>query len=603
MMSRPRSLCLQLLGVFLSAGIAHAQLWTASLQGTADGRDSAERIAMHPSGDVIAVGVVENDTDDALAARIASGDGSIVWRTEIDGAAMGDDGLTAVAVDSAGNVLVAGLLKGSGRVIMKLDGNTGAEIWRQDAPGAVSVVVDALDDVYAVGGSDIAPATQELRARKLAGLDGALLWETTITGAFAGNPTKVPLAVDGLGGVFVGASIWYGGDGYFGAVKLDAASGAEQWRYQLEQFAVGLTAALSLDGAGDVFVAGNAFPIGGTSFFVVAKIRGASGIEVWHRALSGGYPKFGYAFDVTVDSMGNAIAVGSTSYNFAGSNFTAIKFDAITGDELWRTALDGDAYYTAGDIAYAVAVDANDDAIVVGQLDGRFNGEPQPQFGVAKLAKSSGAVLWRQGLHSLPYAGAFGVGIDGAGNVFAGGTLTREGTFPDATVAKFDGATGGSYLLQGTRLLLRDVNGAPAKRRLKFSTELRSTPLAGGPGDPRMAGATLELVNPVSGETMTLPLPAAGWSATGKGYRYRSAGPCRKIDLSANKKASGVCVGAGIGFTLDEASQGTLALRLQLGTVLHCASFGGEITADSSTSSGRTGLFRAKKSLAPATCP
>jgi hypothetical protein len=64
---------------------------------------------------------------------------------------------------------------------------------------------------------------------------------------------------------------------------------------------------------------------------------------------------------------------------------------------------------------------------------------------------------------------------------------------------------------------------------------------------------------------------------------------------------AGVCGGAGIGFTLDEPAQGTLAVRLTLGTgpfaVRLCTRFGGTVKNDV------PGYFRAQDAPTPAACP
>ncbi len=65
-----------------------------------------------------------------------------------------------------------------------------------------------------------------------------------------------------------------------------------------------------------------------------------------------------------------------------------------------------------------------------------------------------------------------------------------------------------------------------------------------------------------------LSLPAAGWTLTSKGYRFKAAtttDPIQRITV----KADSVRVrgrGAGFGYTLNEPSQGSVAVRLRLGT-------------------------------------
>ena len=92
------------------------------------------------------------------------------------------------------------------------------------------------------------------------------------------------------------------------------------------------------------------------------------------------------------------------------------------------------------------------------------------------------------------------------------------------------------------------------------------------------------MVNPSTLEEQLIPLPAIHWKALGKpagskGYKYRDrslvSGPCKSAKVrTAQFKV--VCRGSGITYSLDEPSQGAVAVTLKLGTDLpYCMSFGG----------------------------
>jgi hypothetical protein len=93
-------------------------------------------------------------------------------------------------------------------------------------------------------------------------------------------------------------------------------------------------------------------------------------------------------------------------------------------------------------------------------------------------------------------------------------------------------------------------------------------------------------VNPVTLEVATFPLPASHWTAIGVppgagGYEYRdqgTSGPCRLVRVRSRKQMRVLCAGTlgAIPFSLDEASQGTLAIGLQLGSAeRQCATWAG----------------------------
>ncbi len=65
-----------------------------------------------------------------------------------------------------------------------------------------------------------------------------------------------------------------------------------------------------------------------------------------------------------------------------------------------------------------------------------------------------------------------------------------------------------------------------------------------------------------------------------------------------------ICKGDKLGFTLDEAQQGVLAVGLTLGNAItYCMRFGGDVVRDVPTDSSKTGKFIAKKGPAPVSCP
>src|SRR5262249_13363607 len=147
---------------------------------------------------------------------------------------------------------------------------------------------------------------------------------------------------------------------------------------------------------------------------------------------------------------------------------------------------------------------------------------------------------------------------------------------PFSYLVKLSGA------LAGKRLVVKDT---PASHRLVLRaidpTVLGASP--DGPGDPTLGGAVLILSNPGTGETATIPLPAANWRRTVArpgAFTYTDpTGTCSKIALTAKRSLVTRC--SAFAFSLDEASQGTLALRLTTGSgpssVDNCLRFGGTV--------------------------
>lgn len=127
-------------------------------------------------------------------------------------------------------------------------------------------------------------------------------------------------------------------------------------------------------------------------------------------------------------------------------------------------------------------------------------------------------------------------------------------------------------------------------------------PPPGSAGDPTAWGATLTVYNAAGGtESFPARLPATGWTVAFRtGYRFVSpTGPVLKVFV----KQDHLWVNAGktgFGYTLDEPSQGAMAVRLTLGTgVTWCASAVPKVPA---SRYDRPGKFFATHADAPAAC-
>lgn len=193
-----------------------------------------------------------------------------------------------------------------------------------------------------------------------------------------------------------------------------------------------------------------------------------------------------------------------------------------------------------------------------------------------------------------------------------------------ATTVAPASARAATVLVEATSLMLRDdatVPLDPRHRKLTFRSSTsraaaanRVVPPAPGSGDdPTLAGATLHVANASgSGEIVHVTLPAAGWAAQGtpahpRGFVFR--------DRTPNAPVSQVTVGpdritvrangAGWAYTLDEAQQGRIALRLDLGGSVWCTDAPARASGNppSTASSDAPGRFTAQsKSPPPAVC-
>ena len=587
---------LQCLWAGVSPVPVSAQIWSRAFDGTANYRDQVNAIAFDGTGDVLAAGVLYNDPPAGHFAvvKFNGTTGAELWRNVPLGA--GPPGAGSIVVDGADDVIAGGYL--SGFTVIKMSGATGAEQWRYTTSGSYvwSIALDAAGDVVAAG------AGAGFEVVKLNGMTGAELWRTGY-GAPSSN-VGYAVALDAAGHVVVAGVLDVFHLPVFSVVKVNGSTGAQLWRKDVGS---GTAYALALDASGNAVAAGRLPPD------AVIKLAAADGAELWRAALDS-VESPGQANAVAVDAAGDVIAAGVTDPAYDCCDFAVKKMNGATGATLWSRAVDG-TELGGPEEALALALDAASDVIAAGQL---ANAQSGFDFAVVKLDGITGGDIWRRELDGSiggqAFERALAVAVDGTGAVAAGGHLVYDVTGLDFTVAKFDAATGGDVLPLGGYLQVKDRAATPSARLvfLKANDLLLRAIVPGTPGDPTSDDGTLALTNPGSGETVTLALPAANWRPLGtppgsKGFRYVAgspADPCRTV-LLRGTRLTARCRGDQIGFSLDEPTQGTLGVRLTLGSgaLRYCFLFGGTIRRDTPATGDQVGYFQAVDAPRADVCP
>jgi len=246
-------------------------------------------LAVDSHGDVVAVG---GKDEYALAIKLAGSTGQELWRRSYDSFGYVYSVFQSTAIDSRGNVLVAGSSMDSGHnydiLAVKLDGATGQELWHRDVHGpahnydfAFAVATDGNDDVLVAGSTSnpIGSFGSRFTIIKFAGLDGQELWRYTLLLPDPPyNDVASSLAIDSFGDVIaVGSTFDRIGNTPFIVVKVSGATGQEQWRQVIRSQGAGGTAAIcvSVDSKGDVIAGGQ------LDFFTRTYLKIASARSQW----------------------------------------------------------------------------------------------------------------------------------------------------------------------------------------------------------------------------------------------------------------------------------------------------------------------------------
>jgi hypothetical protein len=341
--------------------------------------ESAQGAASAPDGSICIVGEAsgglfgtKTGTTDAFLLKLSQ-DGEVVWGKQAGSPQPYNDNPRAVAVDSAGDIIVVGSTTGrmfgtgpppshSHAYAAKYDPD-GSMLWGKQIEadtdvGAMSVDTDASDNIYLAGFTvDLAkPRPEEFMEDSfLLKLDrgGSQLWVQQF-GASDKDDFALSVAVGGDGSVYVGGCM-NGVDEKTG--QKQQALGGYAAKYASTRTNIETH---SLSGSGLAYVNAPALRWASSALKrlaldgYVAKYT-STGTQVWMRSLSGS--GLTQVRAVAVDGASNVYAAGSTGSDLFGSlsgkNDAFVVRYAAGGDVLWSSQFGT----TDDDRSRAVAVD------------------------------------------------------------------------------------------------------------------------------------------------------------------------------------------------------------------------------------------------------
>jgi uncharacterized delta-60 repeat protein len=382
------------------------------------------------------------------------------WVRRYDGPAHGDDWATCIAVDSSGNVYVAGTsMSDTGQNTQYLDfvtikyypnGDTAwvrrSDFGGKDLPSGLGV--DTQGNVYVAGtNNDSRMVTVKYSPT------GNRLWYKF----FGSQGGASDLVLDSHGSIVVCGSS-YRASSDAATVKY-RPNGDTAWaRFYdwagLEDYAV----AVACGQTDDIAVSG--YGASATSHYDCVTVKyDSSGNRLWAAGYDGPNHGDDRTYHVAVDGGGNVVAVGYGDNGYTTPyDYLTIKYD-LTGETLWTRRYDGPA--NGDDRASAVAVDSSGNIYVTGYS---YVTGAQPNCATIKYAPD-GRQLW-VALFGGPianYGRGSAVALDDAGGVYVCGiSAFTLGAYGDYATIKYNAATGETVWTRGYNGPASDVDRAQA---------------------------------------------------------------------------------------------------------------------------------------------
>jgi hypothetical protein len=272
--------------------------------------------------------------------------------------------------------------------VRKYDGS-GTELWTRqfgtaDDDLGLSVAVDRGGDVYLAGYTggvlpgQSSAAGVDTFVRKYDG-SGTELWTRQF--GSADDDYGQAVSVDGSGNVYVAGYTSGALPGRTSAGAQDAfvrkydVSGAELWTRQFGSAARDIGRSVTVDGSGSLYVGGYTEGVLDPNrndidmmTEVFVKKYDGSGAEQWIRQF--GWNGRHYGQSVSVDGSGGVIVVGYTDTPGPDAGVLARKYDG-SGAEKWTRMLGS----TSGEQAYTASVDASSNLYVAGYTTRTLSGQ------------------------------------------------------------------------------------------------------------------------------------------------------------------------------------------------------------------------------------
>ncbi len=419
---------------------AGRELWPARFAGPASSAEKAVAMAVDNLGNVFVTGwsFLLGRGFDFLTVKY-SPNGNPLWVQRYNGPGNGKDVATAMALDQAGNLYVAGTSANKDTTldyaVLKYDTH-GNVLWeeRYNGPGrgndeVTALALDGGGNVYIAGVSWNAQTGMDYLTVKY-NPNGNFQWEQLYTGPGNNEDRATAIAVDSRGNVFVTGESRGANTGFdYATLKYDS-NGQLLWQRRHNGVANGddRATALAVDIAGNIYVTGGSFGQSTGMDYVTLKYI-TNGNIAWTQRFNGSGNDYDRAVALAIDRENNVYVTGESKSADTGFDYVTLKYLSADGSPRWFRRYDGPTH--GDDKAAALVLDGTGKVYVTGVSAG--------DYGTLKY-DPQGNLLIKQ-LYNGPFNGvdaATAIGVDKAGNVYMTGGSEGMGTGEDIATVKLN---------------------------------------------------------------------------------------------------------------------------------------------------------------------
>jgi len=338
------------------------EVWTSTHNGTANGSDEGSGIAVDGSANVYVAGYEEVIGESInIWVRKYDANGNVAWTRTHNGTADGSDAGNGIAVDESGNVYVTGseYVDGQdGNVWVRKYDSSGKALWTKTYNGACNgydagsdIALDRDGNVYVTGSEWVLGEDCNIWVRRY-NSEGNEVWTSTFNSTANGSDEGSGIAVDGNGNVYVTGYEYVGGQDCNIWVRKYDSEGNEIWTRTHNGTADGEDAGcdIAVDGDGNVYVTGYEEDTEQSLNIWIRKYD-SDGNKIWTRTYDGPANDDDEGYGIVVDGSGNVYVTGYESVMGESFNIWVRKYEGVFGGH-FRPPTEGVVKIQGGEKGY-----------------------------------------------------------------------------------------------------------------------------------------------------------------------------------------------------------------------------------------------------------
>ncbi len=328
-----------ILFILFLVGIVSAQSisWTRTHNGLSNDNDLGFCIAVDSNGNVYVAGteVVTGESGNIWIRKYDS-NGNTIWTRTHNGVANNGDAGNSITVDSSGNVYVTGYEGVAGEsfnIWIRKYNPDGSTNWTRTHNGSAngqdagnSITVDSNGNVYVTGSEDVTGEAYNIWIRKYDS-SGNTNWTRTHNGSGNDNDGGYGIAVDSSGNVYVTGYEEVTGESDNIWIRKYDSSGNTIWTrtYNDSDNLNDFGQGIAVDSSSNVYVAGSEV-VAGESFNIWIRKYNPDGSTNWTRTHNGAISGSDHGRSIAVDSSGNVYVTGFEDVTGESANIWVRKY-------------------------------------------------------------------------------------------------------------------------------------------------------------------------------------------------------------------------------------------------------------------------------------